>query len=653
MPSSLASVAFSLWRTGVSVFAEQETLAWEACCGNRGDTCLFIDLSVLAPMQIFPRVLSKGSMAGPAAGGFHRLRNPDSFDEVRKSGLFRSSTPCQLLSRFAIVFQDTLEAFLLAGGIRTRFPTMQQVKLASEFLFNASAETDIVDIFIGHSWSAGRWSKFLALCMYFNLDIAVKCACGTWLLVVTVLLGWGGGITILGGSCLALPCLTYLPISCFFLAFLFAHHIMGETPSVWVDRLCIHQTNPDLKAKQVAALPVFVARSRRMLILWDDTYFERLWCNLELATCARFGGAEKVEVLPVWLAPWLLTSILSLLFSVTLFDILERVFPNWGAPWIEGIANYAEVILGEKQLFVAAFRTWMMSCLVQLPTSLPCFLSFRMKLRSHQLLLDQMAAFDVRNAKCTLPADRGPIEQQMRELFKDGDVLEDQEAKATGDVDAGEVRLQRFVDVNYFRDPLQSFNLYVRGTLRDSVIAQIGDELSVPWRTCLIAILPMIFYSSVSVLGCDSGPCETSSELQGFVSVGQYMVTNSVVWVLCIAVASPLTFPITLRMLKFTFSFGDGPLQHVAAFLCCALASICNCLCSSVLGTLFGVVMVEYSVKKLLAFVVMLVVLIMQNVWLFCGHIQRRSRNEISCRCIKRQAVYEAVGGSLQAHDAT
>ena len=61
-----------------------------------------------------------------------------------------------------------------------------------------------------------------------------------------------------------------------------------------------------------------------------------------------------------------------------------------------------------------------------------------MKLRSHKLLLDQMAAFDVRNAKCTLPADRGPIEQQVRELFKDGDVLEDQEAKATGDVDAGE-----------------------------------------------------------------------------------------------------------------------------------------------------------------------------------------------------------------------
>ena len=29
--------------------------------------------------------------------------------------------------------------------------------------------------------------------------------------------------------------------------------------------------------EQIAALPIFVARSSRMLILWDDTYFERPW----------------------------------------------------------------------------------------------------------------------------------------------------------------------------------------------------------------------------------------------------------------------------------------------------------------------------------------------------------------------------------------
>ena len=40
-----------------------------------------------------------------------------------------------------------------------------EVQLAGDVLFHASAETDKVDVFIGHSWSAGRWQKFLALCL--------------------------------------------------------------------------------------------------------------------------------------------------------------------------------------------------------------------------------------------------------------------------------------------------------------------------------------------------------------------------------------------------------------------------------------------------------------------------------------------------------
>lgn len=48
----------------------------------------------------------------------------------------------------------------------------------------------------------------------------------------------------------------------------------------------------------------------------------------------------------------------------------------------------------------------------------PKFFSFRMKLRNHQLLLDQMAAFDVRAAKCALPSDRTAIEDQIAALFE-------------------------------------------------------------------------------------------------------------------------------------------------------------------------------------------------------------------------------------------
>ena len=270
---------------------------------------------------------------------------------------------------------------------------------------------------------------------YFNLGMAIKYACGTWLLMVVVLVA-RSGITGLGGSCLLLPCLVYLPMIVLLLVFLLGHQIVGETPSLWVDKLCIHQTDPDLKAEQIAALAVFVARSQRMLILWDDTYFERLWCNLELATHARFCGAEKVEVLPLWLAPWLLASILLDILGVTLFFQLEPVFPKWS----EAVTRYAAAMLGETRggsYFVACFAVWLMSSIVYLPISIPCFFSFRMKLRSHQLMLNQMAAFDVKNAKCSLPADREPITQHVRELFRDRDGREE-DAKVTGDVDAGE-----------------------------------------------------------------------------------------------------------------------------------------------------------------------------------------------------------------------
>ncbi|CAJ1411194.1 unnamed protein product [Effrenium voratum] len=355
--------------------------------------------------------------------GLCRLRSPNSFDQVARSGHFRAATARRVLMGFGMIFDGSLSSLLAAAPVESmRCPTKQQVQLAGDVLFRASAETDRVDVFIGHSWSAGRWQKFLALCLFFNLDLAVSCSLGTCGVAIAALLG-SRGMTGLGGSSLAMPCLVYLPMTVFFAVFFFGQKLCERrSPSVWVDKLCIHQTDMGLKAEQIAALPVFVARSSRMLILWDETYFERLWCNLELATFSRHGGAEKVELLPLWLAPWLLFSILSDLLSATIFEVLEHVFPNWSVAWMDGIIGMAERVLGHNPAmlkFVVWFVIWMISSIVYLPASIPSFFSFRMKLRNHQLLLDQMAGFDVRKAKCTVPTDREAIEQQVKELFKE------------------------------------------------------------------------------------------------------------------------------------------------------------------------------------------------------------------------------------------
>lgn len=129
-------------------------------------------------------------------------------------------------------------------------------------------------------------------------------------------------------------------------------------------------------------------------------------------------------------------------------------------------------------------------------------------------------------------------------------------------------------------DPLDRFNCHVRGPLRALVISQIGNELKVPWHFAFIAFLPMILNSSVNVLGCDNGPCESSAINGGYSSVASYMMTQVVAWLLCIVLAFPLTYPILLRMINFSISYG-GPLQLGMALLCCPLAYIYNYICGA------------------------------------------------------------------------
>ena len=135
-----------------------------------------------------------------------------------------------------------------------------------------------------------------------------------------------------------------------------------------------------------------------------------------------------------------------------------------------------------------------------------------------------------------------------------------------------QVRLQRFSLED--RDPLNCFNEHVKGPLRALVESQIGSELHVPFHIALTACLPMIFYSSVNVLACDNGPCETSAVLSGYSSVTQYMVTQVVGWTLTIFLSFPVTSPILLRMINFVVSCSDGPLELFMALLCCPLAYV-------------------------------------------------------------------------------
>ncbi|CAE7939476.1 gpmA, partial [Symbiodinium necroappetens] len=102
------------------------------------------------------------------------LRRSESLEEIQRAGLFRCTQPSKVLAGFGIIFETRLLGLLEASRCHARYPTIEQVQGAGAHLYNNSKETNHVDVFISHSWSAGRWAKYLALCLFFNFSLAIK-----------------------------------------------------------------------------------------------------------------------------------------------------------------------------------------------------------------------------------------------------------------------------------------------------------------------------------------------------------------------------------------------------------------------------------------------------------------------------------------------
>ena len=102
--------------------------------------------------------------------------------------------------------------------------------------------------------------------------------------------------------------------------------------NVFLDKLCIHQGDETIKMAGIKDLSRCLQISKTLTVLCSQDYFERLWCVYEIAQCAsgpravaaggggttdssgRAGantGGTVVEILPTWVAPFLLSMLLT------------------------------------------------------------------------------------------------------------------------------------------------------------------------------------------------------------------------------------------------------------------------------------------------------------------------------------------------------
>lgn len=179
--------------------------------------------------------------------------------------------------------------------------------------FALSKEVRRIDDFWSHSWSTLCWRKTSALLFLYNSAPAVA---------LTVLLSFlflgleiGGRhvssffsahyVLLIAGVEVDVECPVYPLVLCplLFLMVLFFGQRLRQLlfccrpQQIFLDRMCIHQTDETRKDEAILSLAGILECSNRLVIMWCPAYLTRLWCVYELATWIHLGRSFRQTAL--------------------------------------------------------------------------------------------------------------------------------------------------------------------------------------------------------------------------------------------------------------------------------------------------------------------------------------------------------------------
>ena len=174
-----------------------------------------------------------------------------------------------------------------------------------DFYFK-SQSTLKISTFWSHSWHGSRWNKIITLITIYNGPAAA--VSGMVSAVVAMILycfevlpsldrGREEAGIFYGYSCWSL-----------WFGFIVTTLVMifwQPRKRIFLDRICISSTNQRLKAQAIFSLAGLLKHSDSMLVLWDPTWTERLWCLFELAAFLQSKKDQKKQLLirPTFLGP--------------------------------------------------------------------------------------------------------------------------------------------------------------------------------------------------------------------------------------------------------------------------------------------------------------------------------------------------------------
>lgn len=244
--------------------------------------------------------------------------------------------------------------------------------------------------------------------------------------------------------------LAYLPLlagcATYIVLLIFWHH----SHCVFLDKVCIHQTDAEKKQRGIDGLGGFLRHSNHMLILWDTTYFTRLWCTYEVAAFRYLHGADACfSVVPI-VRGFLILLCLPVTFSMAICLICAKYIPT-NAIMINCILSALIFALGVAVARIA-----------------------REEARNRHCMQQQIQNFSVRNARCY--------------CCDVGHKHPDTGAAMTCDREAVYSAIQ-----TWFEGRLDGFQTFVRNELYSTMEREMGPSL-LSYLDALHITLPVLWF---------------------------------------------------------------------------------------------------------------------------------------------------------------
>eukprot|EP00322_Chrysochromulina_rotalis_P001385 CAMPEP_0115834178 /NCGR_PEP_ID=MMETSP0287-20121206/3551_1 /TAXON_ID=412157 /ORGANISM="Chrysochromulina rotalis, Strain UIO044" /LENGTH=520 /DNA_ID=CAMNT_0003287609 /DNA_START=26 /DNA_END=1588 /DNA_ORIENTATION=+ len=322
-------------------------------------------------------------------------------------------------------------------------------------LYSLSEPCERFDYFLSHSWRASGIEKYIALALYLRgyAAFAMGAVVST---IVCVLQGslnfpfghvgqlgtrWGDDDS--KGRVSVAELLSLL-------SFVWIGLLLGvplprrqRRQHCFLDCTSIAQADEVLKLKGVSRLSSYVCSSDRLIILWDKTYFSRLWCVYELAAITHFKPNAPIELLSIDQAMFTL-AMQQVVGAFVIVILVLRVNEVQRAGAAISLLSY----FGSLAFWGPALGYCLLS-----------YFGTRFRLEQEELL-QQLQCFNVREAGCSTERDRETI--------------------------------LRSIGAHMF-DSLDEFNEFVRTTLRSRVARRFHSQRArLPYGSTLLAISPTL-----------------------------------------------------------------------------------------------------------------------------------------------------------------